>query len=207
VKPKGWLRLCRVEQRKHMFFKWLVLGKGGVDDVGREPADSSDNAVSVAMVHWNVENRVFAVEQFFWNSDSVVTIKRLLRRKFNVERRGAIPDRNTILRWVEAFKRSTLNFRRKRRWTVTTESPFLKNCSTANTLCSTFQCTIATETALSELSAGSSPTSLTPPLPSTSHLKNMRFLCSTLYKRFATPRLWEALPTLLVLYDGDLSDR
>jgi len=48
-----------------MFFKWLVLGKGGVDDVGREPADSSDNAVSVAMAHWNVEHRVFAVEQFF----------------------------------------------------------------------------------------------------------------------------------------------
>jgi len=48
-----------------MFFKWLVLGKGGVDDVGREPADSSDNAVSVAMAHWNVEHRVFAVERFF----------------------------------------------------------------------------------------------------------------------------------------------
>ena len=31
-------------------FKWLVLGKGRVDDVGREPADSSDNAVSVAIV-------------------------------------------------------------------------------------------------------------------------------------------------------------
>jgi len=48
-----------------MFFKWLVIGKGGVDDVGREPTDSSDNAVSVAMAHWNVERRVFAVEQFF----------------------------------------------------------------------------------------------------------------------------------------------
>ena len=68
-----------------MFFKWLVLGKGGVDDVGREPADSSDSAVSVAMAHWNVENRVFAVEQFFFrNSDSVVTVQRLFRRKFNV---------------------------------------------------------------------------------------------------------------------------
>jgi len=48
-----------------MFFKWLVVSKGGVDDVGREPADSSDNAVSVSMAHWNVEHRVFAVEQFF----------------------------------------------------------------------------------------------------------------------------------------------
>jgi len=48
-----------------MFFKWLLLGKGGVDDVGHEPADSSDNAVSVAMVHWNVEHRVFAVRAVF----------------------------------------------------------------------------------------------------------------------------------------------
>jgi len=47
-----------------MFFKWLVLGKGGVADVRREPADSSDNAVSVATAHWNVQHRVFAVEQF-----------------------------------------------------------------------------------------------------------------------------------------------
>ena len=86
-----------------MFFKWLVLGKGEVDDVGREPADSSDNAVSVAMAHWNVECPVFVVERFFRNSESVVTV-RLFRRKFNVVRRGAIPDRNTILRWVEAFR-------------------------------------------------------------------------------------------------------
>ena len=80
-----------------MFFKWLVLGKGWVDDFGHEPTDSSDNAVSVAMAHWNVEQRVFAVEQFFRKGDSVVTVQRLFRRKFNVERRGAIPDRNTIL--------------------------------------------------------------------------------------------------------------
>jgi len=58
-----------------MFFKWLVLGKGGVDDVGREPTDSSNNAVSVALAHWNEEHRVFAVEQFFGHSDSVVTVR------------------------------------------------------------------------------------------------------------------------------------
>jgi hypothetical protein len=46
-----------------MFFKWLVLGNGGVDDIGREPAYSSDNAVSVAMAHWNVEHCVFTIEQ------------------------------------------------------------------------------------------------------------------------------------------------
>jgi len=89
--------IYRVEQRKRMFFKWLVLGKDGVEDVGREPVGSSDNAISVAMAHWNVEHRVFAVEHFFRNSYSIVTV-RLFRRKFNVECRGAIPpDRNTII--------------------------------------------------------------------------------------------------------------
>jgi hypothetical protein len=48
-----------------MFFKWLVLGKVGVDDVRREQADSSDKAVSVAMAHWSLEHRMFTVEQFF----------------------------------------------------------------------------------------------------------------------------------------------
>jgi hypothetical protein len=86
-----------------MFFKWLVLGKGGADDIGHQPVNSSDIAVSVAMAHWNIEHRVFAIEQFFRNSDSVVTV-RLFRRKFNVERRGAIPDRNIIFRWVEPFR-------------------------------------------------------------------------------------------------------
>ena len=69
-----------------MFFKWLVLGKGGDDDIGCEPADSSDNVVSVPMAHWNVEHRVFAVRQFFGNSNYVVTVQRLFRRKFNVVR-------------------------------------------------------------------------------------------------------------------------
>jgi len=86
-----------------VFFKWLVLGKGGIDEVRHEPADSSDNAVSIAMAHWNVEHCVFAIEQFFRNSDSIITV-RLFRQKFNVVRRGAIPDRNTMLRWVAAFR-------------------------------------------------------------------------------------------------------
>jgi hypothetical protein len=89
--------------------------------------------------------------------------------------------RSIVFRSGIVLRRSTLNFRRKRRWTVTTESLFLKNCSTANTRCSVFQWAMATETALSELSAGSCPTSSTPPLPSTNHLKNISFLCSTLY--------------------------
>ena len=49
-----------------MFFKWIVLVKGGVDDIGHEPAYNSYNAVSIAIAQWNVEHRVFAIEQFFF---------------------------------------------------------------------------------------------------------------------------------------------
>jgi len=53
------------------------------------------------MQQWNIEHHVFAIEQFFRNNNSIVTIQCLFRRQFNVARDGAIPDRNTILRWVE----------------------------------------------------------------------------------------------------------
>jgi hypothetical protein len=123
--------MYRVEQRKRMFFRWLVLGKGGVDDIGREPADSSDSGVSVTMVHWNVEYHVFAVEQFFRNSDSVVTVQHFFRRKFNVERRGAIPDQNTILRWIEAFRTTGSVMKRKPPGLLHSVRTPSRNCSCA----------------------------------------------------------------------------
>ena len=56
------------------------------------------------MQQWNIEHRIFAVKQFFRNNDSAVTVQRLFRRQFNVLREGTIPDRNTILQWVESFR-------------------------------------------------------------------------------------------------------
>ena len=44
------------------------------------------------MAYWNVEHRVFAVEQFLRNGDSIVSVQRIFRRKLNVVRRVAIPD-------------------------------------------------------------------------------------------------------------------
>jgi hypothetical protein len=44
------------KQRKRMFFKWLVLGKCGVDDVGREPSqvyrDERDKLKVQEVVDW-----------------------------------------------------------------------------------------------------------------------------------------------------------
>jgi len=100
-----------VEQRKRVFFKWLVLGKGGFDDVGREPADSSDNAVSVAMAHWKVEHSVFTVEQFILET----VIPYLLANVFSVG--------SSMLSVEVQFQIETLYCDG---WTVTTESLFLK---------------------------------------------------------------------------------
>jgi len=67
-------------------------------------ADSPCNAVTVAMERWSVQHRVFVVEQFFRNNDSVVTVQRIFRQYFRVGRHGAVPGRNTVLRWVAAFR-------------------------------------------------------------------------------------------------------
>ena len=118
-----------------MFFKWLVLGKGGVDDVGREPVDSSEIAVSVVMAHWNVEHHVCRAVFFLETVSPLLLSNSFSVVKLNAECRGAIPDRNSILRWVEAFK----CFQQKSHWTVTTELPFPKKTArrqTHNALCS-----------------------------------------------------------------------
>lgn len=56
------------------------------------------------MTSWSVEHRAFAVEEYFRNDNSIIKVQRLFRRKFNVNRHGSIPSRNTILRWVDAFR-------------------------------------------------------------------------------------------------------
>jgi hypothetical protein len=89
----------------------------------------------------------------------------------------------------------------ERRRTVSTEVLFLKKLSTANSRCSTFRCTMDTDTVLSELPAGSHPTPLTPLLSSTSHLKNMRFLWFPLKELpYIIHKLNEYVLYLLVLH-------
>lgn len=56
------------------------------------------------MAQWTVEHRVFAVEQFFRNNESFITVQRLFRQRFGVARDGLIPDRRSISRWVTAFR-------------------------------------------------------------------------------------------------------
>ena len=56
------------------------------------------------MERWSLEHRTFAVEQLFRNNDSVIQVQRLFRQHFNIDRHGSVPKRDTILRWVHAFR-------------------------------------------------------------------------------------------------------
>lgn len=53
---------------------------------------------------WLVLHRAFVIETFFKNSESIVATQRLFRVHFNVGRHGAVPCRNTILKWVSNFR-------------------------------------------------------------------------------------------------------
>ena len=50
-----------------------------------ERPSSETRSISVAMERWSVEHRVFAVETYFKNNDSVLT-QRIFRRHFNIHR-------------------------------------------------------------------------------------------------------------------------
>jgi hypothetical protein len=51
-----------------------------------ESSSSETQSISVVMEHWSVEHRVFAVETYFKNSDSVVVTQLIFRRHFNIHR-------------------------------------------------------------------------------------------------------------------------
>lgn len=53
---------------------------------------------------WTVEHRVYVYDMFVKTGESVITTQRRFRRHFNIGRHGEIPNRNTILRWVAAFR-------------------------------------------------------------------------------------------------------
>ena len=78
--------------------------------------------VSVAKMVWSREERAFAVETYFSNAHSVIVVQRAFRRHFHLPPRGRVPDRKSILLWVDAF-RETGNVSKKRKGpskTVTT---------------------------------------------------------------------------------------
>jgi hypothetical protein len=88
-----------------MFFDRLVLDKEKGGDSCLLLVDSLDRAVSVAMAPWTLEYRMFVFETYV-EPKSIIAVQRRFHTQFNV-------DRNTILRWVEAFRATGSVMKRK----------------------------------------------------------------------------------------------
>jgi len=77
-----------------------------------ECPSNETQSISVAMEHWSVQHRTFAVETYFKN-DSVVLTQRICLRHFNVHRKDSVPSRNTLLLWVRNFRETASAAKRK----------------------------------------------------------------------------------------------
>lgn len=63
---------------------------------------------------WSRQQRAFAVEAYFSNARSVIAVQRAFRRHFDIPPRGRVPDRKSVLMWVDAF-RGTGNVAKERK--------------------------------------------------------------------------------------------
>uniref|UniRef100_UPI00358E2D47 uncharacterized protein n=1 Tax=Myxine glutinosa TaxID=7769 RepID=UPI00358E2D47 len=62
---------------------------------------------------WSGAHHVFAVEAFFTNNRSVIAVQRAFRRRFSIPQNQSVPDRKTILQWVENFRATGSALKRK----------------------------------------------------------------------------------------------
>lgn len=53
---------------------------------------------------WSNEQRAFAVETYFSENKSIVAVQRALRTRYGIPPRNTVPDRKSILLWVENFR-------------------------------------------------------------------------------------------------------
>jgi len=71
-----------------------------VQVVGRFPLQHS----AVVKMVWSNEQRAFAVETYFSQSHSIVAVQRAFRTRYHIPPRDRVPNRKSILLWVENFR-------------------------------------------------------------------------------------------------------
>ena len=64
-------------------------------------------------MRWSNEERAFAVEAYFSNRRSVIATQRVFRNRFNIAPRGPVPDRKSIVTWVNTFRQTGSLTRRR----------------------------------------------------------------------------------------------
>lgn len=55
-------------------------------------------------MNWAREHRAFAAEAYFSRGHSIIAVQRAFRARFEIPPRGRVPDRKSILLWVDAFR-------------------------------------------------------------------------------------------------------
>jgi hypothetical protein len=78
-----------------------------------ERLSSETQSISVAMEHWSVEHRAFAVETYLKNNDSVIMTQWIFRRHFNIYQNDSVPSCSTVLLWVRNFRETVSAVKRK----------------------------------------------------------------------------------------------
>jgi len=71
-----------------------------VQVVGKFPIQHS----AVVKMVWSNEQRPFAVETYFSQSHSIVAVQRAFRSCYQIPPRDRVPDRKSILLWVENLR-------------------------------------------------------------------------------------------------------
>lgn len=62
--------------------------------------------ISVRDMIWPHEVRAFAVEAYFSCGHSISTVQREVRRYFKIPPDGRVPERTSIVTWVEVFRQT-----------------------------------------------------------------------------------------------------
>ena len=60
----------------------------------------------MSIMEWTKLERAFAVEAFFSSGRSIVATQRAFRRHFNIAPRGHVPGRQSIVSWVNNFRKT-----------------------------------------------------------------------------------------------------
>jgi hypothetical protein len=68
-----------------------------------EHPSSETQSISVAVKHWSIEHRAFAVETYLKNNDPVVT-QRIFHQHFNIHQNDSVPSCNTVMLWVRNLR-------------------------------------------------------------------------------------------------------
>ena len=79
-----------------------------VQVVGKFPLQHS----AVVKIVWSNEQRPFAVETYFTQSLSIVAVQRAFRTRYQIPPRDRVPDRKSILLWVEKFREKEVGLKK-----------------------------------------------------------------------------------------------